>query len=59
LLGILYNLKCAAILSVSDIPGHPQYDLLKSNEIHPNMEQGIDNAIKITIRSLPKIKTLI
>ena len=59
LLGILYNLKCAAILSVSDIPGHPQYDLLKSNEIHPNMEQGIDDAIKIVIRSVPKIKALI
>jgi purine-nucleoside phosphorylase len=58
LLGILYNLKCAAILSVSDLPGHPQYDLLHSNEIHPNMEQGINNAINFLIHSIPKINSL-
>ena len=59
LLGVLYNLKCAALLSVSDLPGHPQYDLLNSNEIHPNMELGINNAINILIKSLPKIHSLI
>lgn len=58
LLGILYNLKCAAILSISDLPGHPQYDLLNSNEIHPNMESGIDKAINILIQSLFKINSL-
>lgn len=56
LLGMLYNLKTVSILSVSDIPGDSQYDLLNSNEIHPNMEKGIDNAIKIVINSLPKIQ---
>ncbi len=56
LLGKLYNLKVASILSVSDLPGHPKYDLLNSNEIHPDMENGINNAIKILINSLPKIK---
>ncbi len=59
LLGMLYNLKSAAILSVSDLPGDPKYDLLNSNEIHPNMEKGINDAIKIVIKSLPKIKSLI
>ena len=58
LLGILFNLKCAAILSVSDLPGHPQYDLLNSNEIHPNMEQGINNAINLLIHSIPEINSL-
>jgi len=56
LLGQLYNLKTASILSVSDLPGHPQYDLLNSNEIHLDMETGIDNAIKILINALPKIQ---
>lgn len=56
LLGQLYNLKTASILSVSDLPGHPQFDLLNSNEIHPDMETGIDNAIKILINALPKIQ---
>jgi uridine phosphorylase len=56
LLGKIYNLKTGAILSVSDLPGHPKYDLLNSNEIHPNMENGIDNAIKILMKSLPQIK---
>ena len=56
LLGQLYNLKTASILSVSDLPGHPQFDLLNSNEIHPDMEVGVDNAIKILIKTLPKIQ---
>ncbi len=56
LLAKLYNMKIASILSVSDLPGHPQYDLLNSNEIHLNMETGIDNAIKILINALPKIQ---
>jgi nucleoside phosphorylase len=56
LLAKLYNLKVVSILSVSDLPGHPQYDLLNSNEIHPEMETGIDNAIKILILVLPKIQ---
>ena len=56
LLGELYNIKIASILSISDLPGHPQYDLLNSNEIHPDMETGINNAIKILINSLPKIQ---
>ena len=56
LLGKLYNLKTASILSVTDLPGHLKYDLLHSKEIHPDMENGIDNAIKVLINSLPKIK---
>ncbi|MFX0058572.1 MAG: hypothetical protein ACFE85_03610 [Candidatus Hodarchaeota archaeon] len=59
LLGKLYNLKTASILSVSDLPGDPQYDLLNSNEIHPNMEKGINDAIKIVINSLPKIQHIL
>ncbi|MFW9940922.1 MAG: hypothetical protein ACFFFT_07765 [Candidatus Thorarchaeota archaeon] len=55
LLGKLYNLKTASILSVTDLPGHSKYDLLHSKEIHPDMENGIDNAIKILMHSLPKI----
>jgi len=56
LLGKIHNLKTSSILSVSDLPGHPKYDLLNSNELHPDMENGIDNAIKILINSLPQIK---
>jgi uridine phosphorylase len=55
LLGNLYNIKTASILSVSDLPTHPHYDLLNSNEIHPEMEKGIDNAINTLLKSLPKI----
>lgn len=56
LLAGLYNMKSASILTVSDVPGHSQYDLLKSNEIHPDMYTGIDNAIKTLINALPKIQ---
>jgi uridine phosphorylase len=56
LLGQLYNLKVASILSVSDLPGDVQYDLLKSNEIHPDMDVGLSHAIKILINALPKIQ---
>ena len=59
LLGSLFTIKTASILSVTDIPGHPEYDLLESNHIHPNLEKGIDDAIKILLNALPKIKTLI
>ena len=58
LLGLLYNIKTASILSVSDLPGHEMYDLFKSNVIHPDMERGINNAISILIKALPKIKNL-
>jgi nucleoside phosphorylase len=56
LLGKIYNIKTASILSVSDLPGHPKYDLFNSNEIHPNMENGINNTIKVLINSLTQIK---
>ena len=56
LLGKLYNLKVASILSVSDLPGDLRYDLLKSNEIHPDMDVGLSHAIKILINALPKIQ---
>jgi len=59
LLGTLYNIKTASILSVSDLPGHPQYDLLNSNEIHQNMEKGIDTAIKVLISALPQVKHIL
>ena len=56
LFGKIFNLKVASVLAVSDIPGHQKYDLLNSNEIHPDMENGIDKAIEMLIKSLPKIK---
>ena len=56
LLGKIYNLKTISLLSVSDLPGNPKYDLLNSNEIHPDMENGIDNAIKLLIQLLPSVK---
>jgi len=59
LLGTLFNLKTTSILAISDLPGHPQYDLLNSNEIHPNMEKGIDNAIRIVIKALPKVQYIL
>jgi len=56
LLGALYNLKTSSILSVTDLPGDQNYDLLNSKEIHPGMENGIDYSIKVLIKALPKIK---
>ncbi len=55
LLGKLYNLKTSSILAVSDLPG-TKYDFLNSNEIHPNMENGINKAVRILMNSLSKIK---
>lgn len=59
LLGKIYNLKTVSVLSVSDLPGHPKYDLFRSNEIHPDMLNGIDNAIKLLINALPKVKLVL
>jgi uridine phosphorylase len=57
LLGKLYNLKVASILSITDLPGHPKYDLFHSKEVHPNMETGIDNTIKILSNCLTQVKS--
>jgi purine-nucleoside phosphorylase len=54
LLGKFYNLNTLSILSVSDIPGS-EYDITKSNQIHPDMEKGINLAIKLVETILPKI----
>ncbi|MHA2089175.1 MAG: phosphorylase family protein, partial [Promethearchaeota archaeon] len=59
LLGKLFNLKTASILSVTDLPGDLKYDLLTSKVIHPDMESGIDNTIKLLIYSLPKVNVLL
>ncbi len=59
LLGKLFNIKTVSILSVSDLPGSDNYDLFKTNQIHPDMENGIDRAIKLLISKLPKIKSMI
>ncbi len=56
LLGKLYNLKTVSLLSVSDLPGHSKFDLLNSNDIHPEMENGINNAIKLLLQLLPSVK---
>ena len=59
LLGELYNIKTASILSVSDLPGYLKYDIFKANVIHPDMEKGINNAIEILANTLPKIKSFL
>ncbi|MBD3194467.1 MAG: hypothetical protein GF317_05380 [Candidatus Lokiarchaeota archaeon] len=53
-LGNLYNIQTISILAISDLPG-TKYDLLKSNEIHPEIENGINRALKILLQSLPSI----
>jgi purine-nucleoside phosphorylase len=57
LLGTLYNIKVASILSVSDLPT-TKFDFLKSNELDPKYEVGINHAIKILSDALPKISKL-
>ncbi|TFF88070.1 MAG: hypothetical protein EU550_02005 [Promethearchaeota archaeon] len=57
LLGKLYNLKVASILSVSDLPT-TRFDLLQSNEINPNYEKGINTAINLLIQTLPEINKI-
>ncbi|MFO8019164.1 MAG: hypothetical protein R6U96_11050 [Promethearchaeia archaeon] len=58
LLGKIYNIKTVSVLSVSDLPGHEKYDFLKQNNMHPDMERGIKNAIKLLIKLLPKISRI-
>lgn len=59
LLGQLFNIKTASILSVSDVVGHEKYDIFKSNYIHPETFTGIDRAIDIVTKSLEKIKNIL
>ena len=56
LLSELYGIKSVALLSVSDLPTHPKYDLFNSNIIHPNMEKGMKAMIEFLINLLPKIR---
>ncbi|TXT62225.1 MAG: Purine nucleoside phosphorylase DeoD-type [Promethearchaeota archaeon] len=56
LMGILSKIQTSAILAVSDLPG-TEHDFILSNQIHPEMESGINRAIKILINSLPEIKS--
>ncbi|MFX1274906.1 MAG: hypothetical protein ACFFBP_13345 [Promethearchaeota archaeon] len=57
LLSKFYDIKSASILSVSDLPCHPKYDLFNSNILHPDMETGMKRAIDLLVNSLPKIKS--
>ncbi|MBN1214359.1 MAG: hypothetical protein JXA99_02845 [Candidatus Lokiarchaeota archaeon] len=57
LLGNKFNLHTTSILSISDLPG-TKYDLLNSNEIHSNLENGMNNAINILINCLPMIEEM-
>jgi len=59
LLGQLFNIKTASVISVSDVVGHEKYDIFKSNYIHPEIFTGIDRVIDIVIRSLQKIKNIL
>lgn len=59
LLGQLFNIKTASVISVSDVVGHKKYDIFKSNYIHPETFTGIDRAIDIVIKSLKKIKSIL
>lgn len=59
LLGQLFNIKTASVISVSDVVGHEKYDIFKSNYIHPEIFTGIDRVIDIVIRSLQKIKSIL
>ncbi len=59
LLGQLFNIKTASVISVSDVVGHEKYDIFKSNYIHPEIFTGIDRTIEIVINSLKKIKNIL
>ncbi|MHA1687881.1 MAG: phosphorylase family protein [Promethearchaeota archaeon] len=59
LLGKLFNLRVASILSISDLPGHPQYDLFKTNNIHPELENGFKRTMEILMDALPRIQKLL
>lgn len=59
LLGKLFKIKTASILSVSDIPEVEKYNFLKSTYVHPNIEAGINKAVDSVINSLPDVKRLL
>ncbi len=59
LLGKLFNLNVASILAVSDLPGHPQHDLFKTNTIHPELENGLKRTMEILLDALPRIQKLL
>ena len=58
LLGQLFNIKTASIISVSDVPGHKKFDIFKSNHIHPDTFLGVDKAINIVVKSLGQIQNI-
>lgn len=56
LLGNLFNIQTASVVSISDVVGHEKYDIFKSNYIHPEIYPGIDKAIEIVVKSLKEIE---
>ena len=59
LLGRLYNIKTASILSVSDLPGNETGDFSKEKYLFQDLNKGIDDTLTILCNSLPKISLMI
>lgn len=55
LLGNLFKIPTLSILGVSDLPDSNQWNFQKTNNIHPNYEFILDNAIDVLIPALPNI----
>lgn len=55
LLGALFNIRAISILAVSDLPDFEKYNMQKTNNIHPRLEQGLKDAVNFLIDILPEI----
>ncbi|MBD3352646.1 MAG: hypothetical protein GF364_14260 [Candidatus Lokiarchaeota archaeon] len=55
LLGGLFSIDTISVLSVSDLPDSEEYNLQKTNKIHPGLYSGIKNAVKLVVENIRNI----
>ena len=56
LLGELFELPTIAVMGVVDHPGSAEYDLIRSNKIHPELVTSLDRAFTAVLNALPSIE---
>lgn len=56
LLGRKFGIRVAAVLAVSDVPGHPEHDLGNAERMHPQLESGADRAVKAVLGAVARVK---
>ncbi len=56
-LGKLFDIPTISILGISDLPDTVEWNLQKTNKIHPKYEFILDNIVEVLVEALPNLRT--